>query len=61
MARGLELLRLAVPARKYLDGHLDDVAEALLYCYQNRHRIKGLVRIEDPNRSKYEPAHFEPL
>ncbi len=32
MARGVELLRLALPARKYLHGHLDDVAEALLYA-----------------------------
>jgi tryptophanase len=31
-ARGVELLRLAVPARKYVQGHIDDVAEALLYA-----------------------------
>jgi tyrosine phenol-lyase len=56
--RGTDLLRLAVPARKYLQGHMDDVAEAVLYCYSNRHEITGLKRIEDPTRSKYEPAHF---
>ena len=61
IARGVELLRLALPARKYLHGHLDDVAEALLYAYQQRNEIKGLKRIETPDRSKYEPAHFSPL
>ena len=61
MARGVELLRLALPARKYLNGHLDDVAEALLYAHQHRNEIQGLKRIEAPNRSKYEPAHFSCL
>jgi tyrosine phenol-lyase len=56
--RGTDLLRLAVPARKYLQGHMDDVAEAILYAYANRHEIKGLKRIEDSTRSKYDPAHF---
>jgi tyrosine phenol-lyase len=59
--RGVELLRLAVPARKYLNGHLDDVSEALVYAYQHRSEIKGLRRIEAPDRSKYEPAHFSSL
>jgi tyrosine phenol-lyase len=57
-AKGIQLLRLAVPARKYLRGHLDDVAEAVLYAYANRKEIRGLKRIEDPARSKYDPAHF---
>lgn len=60
-AHGVELLRLAVPARKYLNGHLDDVAETLLYAYQKRNEIKGLKRIEDSSRTKYEPSHFAPL
>ena len=57
-ARGTHLLRLAVPARKYLRGHLDDVAEAFLSAHANREEIRGLKRIEDPARSKYDPAHF---
>ena len=60
-ARGVELLRLAVPARKYVQGHIDDVAEALLYAYAHRHEIKGLKQVEDPQRGKYQPSHFEPL
>jgi tyrosine phenol-lyase len=61
IARGTDLLRLAVPARKYLQGHMDDVAEALLYAYAHREEITGLKQVEDPQRSKYEPRHFEPL
>jgi len=57
-ARSAELLRLAVPARKYLNGHMDDVAEALRDAYAHRHKIKGLKRIDDAARSKYDPAHF---
>lgn len=59
--RGIELLRLAVPARKYLRGHLNDVAEALLYAHASRSDIRGLKRIEDPARGKYDAAYFLPL
>jgi tyrosine phenol-lyase len=59
-ARGVELLRLAIPARKYLQAHLDDIAEAILYAYANRGEIAGFKRSEDPARSKHEPAYFEP-
>ena len=59
--RGMELVRLAVPARKYLYAHLDDVAEALCYAYSRRNEITGLRRSEDPARAKYAPAYFQPL
>jgi tyrosine phenol-lyase len=58
LARGTELLRLAVPARKYVHGHMDDIANALRYAFVHRDEIKGLKKIDDPARSKYEPAHF---
>lgn len=58
-ARGIELLRLAIPARRYLEGHMDDVAEAILYAYSRRQEIKGLKRIEKAGRSKYAPPLFE--
>jgi tryptophanase len=35
-ARGVELLRLAVPARRYLPGHMDEVTEAVQYIYARR-------------------------
>ena len=57
-AHGIELLRLAVPARKYLHEHLDDAVEAILYAYAQRHKIQGLQRVEAANRGKYEPAYF---
>lgn len=60
-ARGVELLRLAIPARKYLQAHLDDVAEAVFYAYANRSEIAGLKRIEDPARSRHDPAYFQQL
>ena len=61
IARGIELLRLAVPARKYIEGHMDDVAEALLYAYAHRDEITGLSQAEDPTKSKYEPGRFTKL
>ena len=57
--RGEDLLRLAVPARKYVQGHMDDAAEAVLYAYGHRNEIKGLKRLDEPGRGKYDPAHFE--
>jgi tyrosine phenol-lyase len=60
-ARGVELLRLAVPARRYLQGHMDDVAEAIRYAYSRREDIQGLKRVEKPGRSRFEPALFAPV
>jgi tyrosine phenol-lyase len=61
LARGTELLRLAVPARKYVQGHMDDIASALRYAFAHRDEIKGLRKLDDPARSKYDPAHFTSL
>ncbi|HEY7319641.1 MAG TPA: tryptophanase [Candidatus Binatia bacterium] len=60
-ARGVELLRLAVPARRYVQGHMDDVAEAIQYAYSRRDEIKGLKKLEKPGRSRFEPALFTAL
>jgi tyrosine phenol-lyase len=60
-SRGVELLRLAVPARRYLQGHIDDVADAVLYAFSRRDEIKGLNKVEKPGRSKYEPPLFAPV
>jgi len=59
--RGVELFRLAVPARKYVQRHMDDVAEAVLYAYAHREEIKGLKKIDKPDRSKYDPSYFVPV
>lgn len=60
-ARGLELLRIAIPARRYLQAHIDDAADALLHAYAHRDEIKGLRRIEKAGRAKYAPPLFAPL
>ena len=60
-ARGIELLRLAVPARRYLQGHMDDVAEVVQYAYSQRDEIKGLKKVDKPGRSRFEPSLFAPL
>jgi tyrosine phenol-lyase len=60
-ARGIELLRIAIPARRYLQAHIDDAAEALLYAYAHREEIRGLRRLEKPGRAKYAPPLFAPL
>lgn len=57
-ARGIELLRLAVPARRYLQGHMDDVATAFHYAFSHRREIRGLKRIEQAGRAKYAPPLF---
>jgi tryptophanase len=60
-ARGIDLLRMAIPARRYLRAHLDDAANALLYAYAHRDEIKGLTKIEKPGRARFAPALFAPL
>jgi tyrosine phenol-lyase len=60
-ARGVQLLRFAVPARRYVQGHMDDVAEAVQYAYARRREIKGLTKLEKPARSRFAPALFVPL
>lgn len=59
--RGVDLLRLAVPARRYLREHMDDVAEAVLRAYAHRNEIRGLKKVEQPGRSKYDPPVFAPV
>ena len=57
-SRGVELVRLAVPPRRYLHAHMDDVAEAVLYAFSHRDEIRGLKKVEKAGRSKYEPSLF---
>ena len=59
MARGVELLRLAVPARKYLTTAIWMILpKAVGYAFAHRNEIRGLKKIDDAARSKYDPAHF---
>ena len=58
---GLSSCAWPCPARRYLQGHIDDVAEAVQYAYSRRNEIKGLKKIEKPGRSRFEPALFAQL
>ncbi|HEY7166931.1 MAG TPA: tryptophanase [Candidatus Binatia bacterium] len=58
--RGIDLLRLAIPARRYLREQIDDAAEALRYAYAHRAEIGGLKKVEQPGRSRFAPALFAP-
>jgi tyrosine phenol-lyase len=60
-ARNLELLRIAIPARRYLHAHMDDTVDALLYAYAHRDEIKGLRKLQSAGRAKFAPPLFEPL
>ena len=59
--RGMDLLRLAVPARRYLPGHMEDVVKAVLMAYSRREEIRGLKTIAVAGRSRYDPPLFEPI
>lgn len=59
--RGVDLVRLAVPARRYLQGHMDDAAQAVSYAFAHRREIRGLEQVEKPGRSKYDPPLFAPI
>ena len=61
IASVIELLRLAIPARKYVQGHLDDIAAAIVYAKAHRNEIKPLKRLEVAGRSKYDPAYLTAL
>jgi tyrosine phenol-lyase len=56
--RGIELLRVAIPARRYLRAHLDHAADAVIYAYDHRESLKALRRIEKPGRGRFAPPLF---
>jgi tryptophanase len=61
VARKVDLLRVALPARRYLRAHLEDAANALLYAHAHRSEIKGFARIETAGRARFAPPLFTPL
>lgn len=58
--RGTNLIRMALPANRYLKEHLDHIAAALAAAFEQRMHIPGLARGETPNRGKYAPPLFTP-
>jgi tyrosine phenol-lyase len=55
--RGVELLRLAIPARRYLATHIEYVADAVAYAFRERDRIVPLRRVGKPEIGI--PARFD--
>lgn len=56
--RGNSLVRMAIPAHRYLNGHLDHVAIALTRAFEERQQIPGLSRVTTTEQGKYDPPLF---
>ena len=57
----LELVRLTIPRSAYTNLHMDVVAESCIDLYENRHKIKGLNMIYEPEHLRFFQARFECL
>jgi len=57
----LELVRLTIPRRVFTNLHMDVVAESCIELYENRHTIKGLNMIYEPDSLRFFQARFELL
>jgi len=57
----LELVRLTVSRRVYTQAHMDVVAESVEYVYSERHLIKGLKMVYEPEYLRFFQARFEPI
>ncbi len=44
----MELVRLAFPRRVYTQSHFDVAAEAIIDCYQNREKARGMKLTYEP-------------
>jgi len=56
--RGISVIRMAIPAHRYLNAHLDHVAKAVIRAFEDRQHIAGLSKIASPERGKYDPPLF---
>jgi tyrosine phenol-lyase len=57
----LELTRLAIPRRVYTQAHMDVVAEAVKYVYDEREDTRGLRMVYEPKYLRFFQARFEPM
>jgi tryptophanase len=55
-----ELVRLAFPRRVYTQSHVDYLAEALLYVYERRDKIRGLRIVQQPPALRHFSARLAP-
>ncbi len=54
-----ELLRLAIPRRVYTQSQIDYVVEVVLEIFAQRHRIRGVRIVEQPQRLRHFSAVFD--
>ncbi len=57
----LELVRLTIPRRVYTNSHMNVVADAVIACYKNKDKIKGLRMVFEPEDLRFFQARFESL
>jgi len=54
----MELVRLAIPRRVYMQSHIDYVIEAIIEVYQQRDRLRGLEIAWEPPSLRHFTARF---
>ncbi len=57
----LELVRLTIPRRAYVNTHMDIVADGIISLYKKRDQIKGLKMIFETKSLRFFQARFEPI
>ena len=61
MPSAMELVRLAIPHRVYMQSHIDYVVEAILAVHERRASIGGYRIVSQPKFLRHFTARFEPL
>jgi len=56
--RGQDLMRLTLPARRYLPAHIDHVVQAFTLAFTHRKQIPRLTKLESRSDWRFEAAHF---
>ncbi|MFA6571956.1 MAG: tyrosine phenol-lyase [Bacteroidota bacterium] len=57
----LELVRLTLPRRVYMQSHLDVATYGIIELYKHRHEYKGLKMVYEPKYLRFFQAKFELL
>ena len=57
----MELVRLAIPRRVYTQSHIDYVIEVFEAVYAERHALRGVDIVQEPDHLRHFTAHFRPL
>ena len=61
MGSKLELVRLTIPRRVYVNTHMDIVADGIINLYKKRDQIKGLKMVFETKALRFFQARFEPV